>query len=556
MSFFSDITKNALARGLTIHPVHPGQKKAILADWPGKASKNPAVIDLWSDNFPTANYGVVASDEICILESDNAQELLKQLGGLPETYTVQASENRPHYYFRQTAESRELRNLTRRGLFELKHHNAYVVGEGSLHPSGAEYKCVNPAEIADFPAGLAHKLRLIYRGLAPVELSSMGEGDGRQPTLTTAASLLWDGEKTREQFITELQEINQEFGAPKDEGSVESIVDWFMEREPHVKPVIATLRAPWGKSLRESIDITKDNKEREPFMIFHKDGKDAVMFQKASLNQIVAWRGLGKTNFALRLAGSLATGTDFLLFRSPHARRVVYVDGELPFNQLVERAQRHCVGADGTPALDNVTLINPEILPAKHSIDLSDEEQLDELVRTLTAHRAEVVILDSQGILMKGDSLDHGFQENHNRLLLELRLLGLCVIELHHTGKNKDSQRGRSGNDDLLDFQMYLKEPADREEGEGLRFEVEIGKCRHYPEPTGGYELFLRDQKWGWQELTSLKRVAEMFAEGKCTNRKVASELNISLSTVSRLKARAIKSGLLDLNNKVNKEKM
>jgi hypothetical protein len=43
-----------------------------------------------------------------------------------------------------------------------------------------------------------------------------------------------------------------------------------------------------------------------------------------------AWRGVGKTWFALGHAYAIATGGKFLKWKAPQARRVLYIDGEMP----------------------------------------------------------------------------------------------------------------------------------------------------------------------------------------------------------------------------------
>lgn len=52
---------------------------------------------------------------------------------------------------------------------------------------------------------------------------------------------------------------------------------------------------------------------------------------------IYSWRGLGKTYFALSLAYAIATGSDFLGWKAPQPRRVMYIDGEMHAEVLKER---------------------------------------------------------------------------------------------------------------------------------------------------------------------------------------------------------------------------
>ena len=45
------------------------------------------------------------------------------------------------------------------GLFEFRNRNQYVVGPGSIHPSGAEYRFWNDAPIVEIPNAVLEALR-------------------------------------------------------------------------------------------------------------------------------------------------------------------------------------------------------------------------------------------------------------------------------------------------------------------------------------------------------------------------------------------------------------
>jgi putative DNA primase/helicase len=58
------------------------------------------------------------------------------------------------------------------------------------------------------------------------------------------------------------------------------------------------------------------------------------------LAMIYAPRGIGKTFTALSIALAIASGGAALKWRAPAPRRVLYVDGEMPAQQLQERLAR------------------------------------------------------------------------------------------------------------------------------------------------------------------------------------------------------------------------
>ena len=239
-------------RRLSLHPVKLQGKEPLLTSWPKLVSSDPTQIAAWEAQFPGCNFGAAASDEICILESDNVDELRNRISKqLPETYTVQARANRPHFYFRQTAASREAGNLDLPGIFEFKQHNRYVVAKGSIHPTGVSYICIVDAPIVEIPAWLVADLVRLRAGSGarmsaslPTDGRKYGEGEGRHPMLMSQAARMWDGQKTEEEMFNALQAVNERHCDPqKSAAHLMSIIEWVMQREPNQQgPVIVLNR--------------------------------------------------------------------------------------------------------------------------------------------------------------------------------------------------------------------------------------------------------------------------------------------------------------------------
>lgn len=575
MADFKMIVHPALRRGLSIHPVKPRGKEPWLNSWPKQATTDLTTVADWMKRFPTSNYGVAATDEFCILESDNLEELRNRISKqLPKTYMVQARENRPHIYFRQTPASRSVGNMDSPGIFEFKQNNRYVVGEGSIHPTGAVYACIEDAPIAEIPDWLITDLQRIRSGSglkvsAPVPEggAKYGEGEGRHPMLVSQAARMWDGQMSETEFFDKLQDLNlKHCDPPKTAAHVVEIVKWFMEREPVDKGPRVVIggskpepeeptgtETPWGVTADIAIKELAELPDRKGiFMQVGKDGSpDQVVFHEDSINQIFAWRGLGKTNLALRMARCFAEGGTFLDFRA-EARRVVYVDGELPKRELYERARLFSLNED-------VLLITPENLKPQGSIDLLNEEHFLRLREAIHRHIGEgsgVVILDSQGTLMGGDSMKTDFQERRSALLRRLRWMGLCVIEMHHSGKDVERQRGSSRNDDVLNVQIQLSPVPGWEPGMGLMFDWTYAKVRHHGTAPLEHPFTVEMNEGVWSKRVSDNQLAVVEELKKGTSiRKIAEELNMSTSTVQNWKRKAINAGLLELNEKANKQK-
>ena len=56
----------------------------------------------------------------------------------------------------------------------------------------------------------------------------------------------------------------------------------------------------------------------------------APIIKTQSLNMLFAKRGIGKTHIALGISYAIASGGNFLNWKAPEPRRIVYIDGEMP----------------------------------------------------------------------------------------------------------------------------------------------------------------------------------------------------------------------------------
>jgi hypothetical protein len=265
--------KALLDRGFSLTVLQPRSKEPLLPFF-GPRSR---IRDLGQlAGVPEdANLGVCADENFLVLESDNEAQLrlvLKNSRGvqIPPTFTSRARDNRPHFYFRQTARTLGLeKNLALPGLFELRCSNQYVVGPGSIHPKGPVYAVVNGAEVIPFPDELLDAL-LYLRGEVKTSLPTvtlgkkLGEGEGRHYALLHLAAKVWNGDV--EETFQEVQKYNlAHHDPPKEEWKVRSIVNWFEDegKEPTKKmPVPLVVGAPTEpdpKTLDEALQRMNDH---------------------------------------------------------------------------------------------------------------------------------------------------------------------------------------------------------------------------------------------------------------------------------------------------------
>lgn len=152
---FKETAATMLGRNIPVIPIPPREKGTKLKNWPKLATTDIVQIERWNSENPEYNCGAVATAEgVWILDCDIpdlAQQIEREAGhSLPATFVVQSSKG-SHYYFKQTAASRAMRNRKVEHLFDAQVQNKYVVAPGSVHPSGILYTITDDSPIVEAP---------------------------------------------------------------------------------------------------------------------------------------------------------------------------------------------------------------------------------------------------------------------------------------------------------------------------------------------------------------------------------------------------------------------
>lgn len=218
--------------------------------------------------------------------------------------------------------------------------------------------------------------------------------------------------------------------------------------------------------------LKKNFKKRESLMM---SGGGHPVFHTSSINQVHAFRGVGKTAFALGLCGALANGGKFLQWKATRQFRVLYVEGELPGEELQERV-RTLVGENEKNG--NFAVITPEDQPDSRIPSLMTDEGRRLIEEAIVAFNAEVLVPDSISTLANIATND----ESEWLTLCEwFRLLrnkyGVALFFLMHDGKT-GLQRGHSKSEDLLDKSVQLFWENGYKGQDGLKFALTFDKAR------------------------------------------------------------------------------
>lgn len=269
---------------------------------------------------------------------------------------------------------------------------------------------------------------------------------------------------------------------------------------------------------------------------------------KQSLNMVYAWRGVGKTHFALNLAWAVATGGEFLGWKAPEPAGVLYLDGEMPGAAMQDRLAAIVAGSQAEYAAGRFRLLNPD-LQSDFMPDLATREG-QAAIAGLIDDSTKLIVVDNLSALVR-----RGGRENDAESWLDVaewamfqRAKGRSVLFLHHSGKD-GRQRGTSKREDILDTVIRLSRPSDYENSQGARFVVEFEKDRHQTSDKPFEALLQGDAHgmplWTMKELES-SRMGQFIelAELGLNVTDIAAEVGVNKSTVSRGLKQAERAGL------------
>lgn len=273
---------------------------------------------------------------------------------------------------------------------------------------------------------------------------------------------------------------------------------------------------------------------------------------KQGIAFIYAATGVGKTLFTLNVAYAIADGGNFLKYKCPQPRKILYVDGEMAYQQMHSRIVQITKQQGELSNHDNFHLLNPDKAhPFKlpKICDPIGQKFYNKLIEEL---KIEVLILDNLSTL---SAIDENKGQEWGVIqdwLLSLKSKGLSIIIVHHSGKEKNGYRGTSRMLDCIDTAISLQDLSDgdfeADKANSKKFKIVYQKNRTFGgQDSLSFEVKLTHASWQFESLekNNTLRIVEMFEELGLKPNDIAAELNINKTHVYRVIKKARGEGLI-----------
>ncbi len=275
------------------------------------------------------------------------------------------------------------------------------------------------------------------------------------------------------------------------------------------------------------------------------------------LVMVYAYRGIGKTHFALGVAYACVSCGMYLGWQAPAAVGVLYIDGEMPGPVMQERLSAIITSNEREPAAPFI-LLTPDLQP--EGMPRIDTDEGQAAIESVLTDEIRLIIVDNISTLSSARENEADGWTPVQAWALKQRAMGRSVLFVHHSGKG-GAQRGTSRREDVLDTVIALRRPVDYEPDQGAVFEVHFEKARGvYGDDVRPIEARLCTDDDGvmtWETRTvedsTFDRVVELMNDG-LTQKDVATELNINKSTVSRSVKKAEGLGLIKVKNRAPRQ--
>jgi AAA domain len=232
------------------------------------------------------------------------------------------------------------------------------------------------------------------------------------------------------------------------------------------------------------------DKDRHPYSVKHWLNRTDVAPTEPLLGHIlnatdraflIGPTGLGKTMFAIAAAMAISAGGDFLHWKGTgKPKRVLYIDGEMPRDVIIERLKDEVRRSKCTP--ETFWFLSKEDFEDMPPINLQANgrvvgtEYFDGLI---ALYEPELIIFDNLQALLVGEMTKEEAWALIVPWIKSLTRKKIAQLWVHHTGHDESRGYGTKTKEWQFDLVMLLKRNKDTEdEGDVLTFDVEFTKRR------------------------------------------------------------------------------
>ncbi len=269
--------------------------------------------------------------------------------------------------------------------------------------------------------------------------------------------------------------------------------------------------------------------------------------------------GVGKTMVALSMALAVAGGGQFLAWKAPAPKKVLYVDGEMHLGDLQERL-RDLMGAvkglDEREVKGNlVVMARQDQDPDTDFPDIAAEPGQDEIFTRVVGGKFDLVILDNFSVLAQvNDENDAAAMAPVLAFLMRLKQANKAAILVHHSGKGGNDYRGSSKLATTFEVIAGLTAATGIESRYPASFDMRFDKFRNVRgesiEATRAWLSKGSDGALEWKfkasEDAQLSKLVEAVRSGQFSRQSdLATALDWSVGKTSNMRQVAIRKGCI-----------
>lgn len=273
----------------------------------------------------------------------------------------------------------------------------------------------------------------------------------------------------------------------------------------------------------------------------------ADWFKEGDTGFVFAPRGLGKTWLSMGLACAVANGTGLGPWRAHGARKVVYVDGEMAVDGMLERL-------DGMQSGENLSILNHEVLfhLGGKTLNVANADTQKALTAYVLETGAGLLVLDNLSCLCSGQEENNADSwEPILHWLLALRRHKVAVLIVHHAGRNGE-MRGTSRREDAAFWVLRLDTTEDAEGMAGRRatFLSRFTKERNSGKEQAPLQWTFETGpdgivRVGHKEASGLSVFRRWIEDGLDSAGDIAAEMGLSKGTISKMAKKGQEAGWL-----------